>query len=193
MNLFNRYISNINVDFFKELCFEYGKIHTYKKKEYLLKEGDIFPFWGFIQSGVIRYSCTNHYEHKEYNVGFSFPNEFVADYPACIYAVKSELNVQALTACKICICPAEPLIQRFEETIESQQVARTVAEQLFFQTYARYLDMYRLTPEERYLKLLERHPEVLQLIPLKEIASYLNITPIHLSRIRRKQCFGDKA
>lgn len=46
--------------------------------------------------------------------------------------------------------------------------------------------MYKLTPEERYVKLLERYPEVLQLISLKEIASYLKITPVHISRIRRK-------
>ena len=78
------------------------------------------------------------------------------------------------------------LKQLFEETIENQRVARIAAEQLFFQTYTRYLDMYRLTPEERYDKLLERYPEVLQFISLKEIASYLNITPVHMSRIRSK-------
>lgn len=67
---------------------------------------------------------------------------------------------------------------------------RTNAEQLFLQTYSRYLDLYRLTSEERYLQLLERCPEILQLVPLKEIASYLKITPTHMSRIRRKQSFG---
>nr|WP_303776604.1 Crp/Fnr family transcriptional regulator [Bacteroides intestinalis] len=186
MNLFNQYIANIDMDFFKSLCLKHGKIHTYKKKEYLSKENDVFPFWGFIESGVIRYFCTNKFEHKEYNVGFSFPNEFVADYPACLYDMKSELNIQALTTCKVYICSSVILKQLFEETIENQRVARIAAEQLFFQTYTRYLDMYRLTPEERYDKLLERYPEVLQFISLKEIASYLNITPVHMSRIRSK-------
>lgn len=186
MTLFNQYISNINVDFFKQLCFKYGKIHVYKKKEYILKEGNIFPFWGFIESGIIKYACMNEFEHKEYNVGFSFPGEFVADYPACLYNLKSELSIQALTSCKIYICSADFLKERFEETIENQYIARIAAEQLFFQTHIRYLDMYRLTPEERYIKLLERYPEILQFISLKEIASYLKITPVHISRIRRK-------
>jgi cyclic nucleotide-binding domain protein len=100
--------------------------------------------------------------------------------------MKSELNIQALTTCKVYICSSVILKQLFEETIENQRVARIAAEQLFFQTYTRYLDMYRLTPEERYDKLLERYPEVLQFISLKEIASYLNITPVHMSRIRSK-------
>lgn len=186
MGLFNQYISNIDINFFKQICLKHGQIHRYKRKEHLTKEGEVFPFWGFVKSGIIKYSCINEFENKQYNVGFSFPNEFVADYPTCLYNMPSELSIQALTPCEVYICSSELLKERFEETIENQHIARTAAEQLFFQTYARYLDMYKLTPEERYVKLLERYPEVLQLIPLKEIASYLKITPVHISRIRRK-------
>ncbi len=42
------------------------------------------------------------------------------------------------------------------------------------------------TPEERYQQLLRQHREMVQRIPLKEIASFLRITPIHMSRIRKK-------
>lgn len=190
MSLFNPYISNIDIDFFKQLCLKHGEICTYRKNEYLSREGDVFPYWGYIKSGVIKYSCLNKFEDKEYNVGFSFPNEFVADYPACLYHMHSELNIQALTSCKIYICPSELLKQRFEQTMENQYIARNTAEQLFLQTYSRYLDIYRLTPEERYKILLERCPDILQLISLKELASYLRITPVHMSRIRRKITFS---
>ena len=71
-------------------------------------------------------------------------------------------------------------------------MARTAAEQLFNQIYLRYINLYRYTPEKRYIQLIERYPDIIQLIPLKEIASYLKITPIHLSRIRRKQTLGMK-
>ena len=54
-------------------------------------------------------------------------------------------------------------------------------------TDLRYTNLYRYTPEERYEQLLEKYRDIIQLIPLKEIASYLKITPIHLSRLRRKQ------
>lgn len=54
---------------------------------------------------------------------------------------------------------------------------------------SRYLDMFRLTPEERYQKLLERCPDLLQQVSLREIASYLGITPTHMSRIRRRLTF----
>lgn len=98
----------------------------------------------------------------------------------------SEVNIQALTPCRVYLCPADRLTQLYETDMEHQQMGRITMEQLFLDVFTRYLDMFRLTPEERYRKLLARCPDVLQLIPVKEIASYLHITPIHLSRIRRK-------
>jgi len=31
--------------------------NSYKKGEYISKEGDIFPYWGYIESGIIKYTC----------------------------------------------------------------------------------------------------------------------------------------
>ena len=72
---FNSYMSNIDIDFFKELCLKHGELRHYKKNEFILHEGDACSFFGFILSGVVKYSCTNRTENKPYNVGFSFPNE----------------------------------------------------------------------------------------------------------------------
>ena len=48
------------------------------------------------------------------------------------------------------------------------------------------ISMYSLTPEERYIDIITRCPDLLKLITLKELASYLLIRPETLSRIRRK-------
>ena len=176
MTDFNSYMGNIDTDFFRELCLRNGELRYYKRNEFILREGEVGSFFGFIVSGVIKYTCINQTENKTYNVGFSFANEFISDYPNCLYNIKSELNIQAITPCRIYICSSELLLQ----------------EQLFFQSYSRYLDLFRFTSEERYLQLLKKCPEILQMVPLKEIASYLKITPIHMSRIRHKQSFDSK-
>lgn len=44
MNLFNQYIANIDMDFFKSLCLKHGKIHTYKKKNIYQKKTMFFLF-----------------------------------------------------------------------------------------------------------------------------------------------------
>ena len=98
--------------------------------------------------------------------------------------------MQTVTSCELYICSAELLKQKLEEGAVGMQIARMAAEQLFMQSYTRYLNLYRFTPEERYLQLLKRCPEILQLLPLKEIASYLMITPTHMSRIRKSITLG---
>lgn len=187
MSDFNPYIKQIDADSLKELCIRYGELYIFRKGEYLIREGDVYPYFGFIETGIFKYVSVNKTENRQYNTGFAFPGEFVADYPACIYGMRSETNIQALTRSEIYICPSEQLTALYGQ---QSGIARINAEQLFLQTYSRYLDLYRLTPEERYLQLLNRCPDILQSVPLKEIASYLMITPTHMSRIRRKQLFG---
>ena len=159
MTDFNSYMGNIDTDFFRELCLRNGELRYYKRNEFILREGEVGSFFGFIVSGVIKYTC---------------------------------INIQAITPCRIYICSSELLLQEFEENKENQRIARIAAEQLFFQSYSRYLDLFRFTSEERYLQLLKKCPEILQMVPLKEIASYLKITSIHMSRIRHKQSFDSK-
>lgn len=53
-------------------------------------------------------------------------------------------------------------------------------------TYMRHLNIYRKSPEQRYLELCRDYPNVVEAVSLKDLASYLLITPVHLSRIRRK-------
>ena len=182
-------IKYIDTDFIKEICINRGRMIMFRKNEYFVKEGEAFPYIGFVDTGILKYTCTNMTEKKDYNTGFAFPNEFVADYPACLYNTLSTTNIQAITLCKVYICHSIELWLQYEHDIEGQKKARINAEQLFSQTYSRYLDIYRLTPEERYKELLERCPDILQLISLKELASYLKITPVHMSRIRRKITF----
>ena len=192
MSEFNTYMTGIDVDYYRNLCLEKGESHQYRKSEYIQKEGEIFPFWGLLESGIVKYICRNITEKKDYNIGFSFPGEFVADYPSCLYGIKSEISIQAVTDCKIYLCHSDILNHEYEYKPNGQRLARIVAEQLFNQTYLRYTNLYRYTPEERYEQLLEKYRDIIQLIPLKEIASYLKITPIHLSRLRRKQILNIK-
>lgn len=49
-----------------------------------------------------------------------------------------------------------------------------------------HLNIYRKTPEQRYIELCDLYPDIVKTVALKDIASYLLITPNHLSRIRRK-------
>ena len=61
---------------------------------------------------------------------------------------------------------------------------RRLAERLTCELYERMLQLYACTPQERYETLLQRCPELLNIVALKELASYLRVRPETLSRIR---------
>lgn len=190
MESFNSYLTGIDKDFLKLICMREGRLVRFEKDDYFTMAGQVSACVGYIVEGVFKYVCLSLSEGKECNTGFVFAKEFVADYPGCLYGQPSEISIQAVTACRVYVCDSDVLQSYYNEDVEAQRKARINAEQLFFQTYTRFLDLYRKTPEERYRELLHRCPQILQLVTLKEIASYLRITPVTMSKIRRKITFS---
>lgn len=80
----------------------------------------------------------------------------------------------------------EKLKNLFETDLELSNFGRVLADQFAYFTEQRFIDRLSLSATARYKKLIETHPEILQRIPLKYIASYLGITQVSLSRIRAK-------
>ena len=73
-----------------------------------------------------------------------------------------------------------------KEDIHIANWGRKFAESEFLQTEERLISLLFTTASERYMKLIQNNPELLQRIPLECLASYLGITPVSLSRIRAK-------
>ena len=78
------------------------------------------------------------------------------------------------------------LHELFKEDIHIANWGRKFAESEFLQTGERLISLLFTTASERYMKLIQNNPELLQRIPLECLASYLGITPVSLSRIRAK-------
>lgn len=74
----------------------------------------------------------------------------------------------------------------YETDLELANFGRILADRFAYFTEQRFIDRLTLSATARYKKLIENHPEIIQRIPLKYIASYLGITQVSLSRIRSK-------
>ena len=83
------------------------------------------------------------------------------------------------------------LQQLFNEDIGIANWGRRFAEREFLQTEQRLIPFLCTTASERYARLLEESPDMLQRLPLEHLASWLGITPVSLSRIRAKMKADD--
>lgn len=111
---------------------------------------------------------------------------FVGNYPAFQLEDQSNVDIQALCDSSVYMVTHQQLADFYETNNEHQKLGRRIAETLLWEVYDRMISMYSLTPEERYIDIITRCPDLLKLITLKELASYLLIRPETLSRIRRK-------
>ncbi|WP_303010517.1 Crp/Fnr family transcriptional regulator [uncultured Bacteroides sp.] len=185
MEDFNKYTSHVNYSPIVDFVLQQGKRIYYKKGDYFSRQGETCRMMGFVTNGSFRYCCTNN-EGERRIVGYTFDHSFVGNYPAFQLQDKSNVNIQALCDCSVYVIDYRQMADFYETNDDHQKLGRRIAETLLWEVYDRMISIYSQTPEERYLDIITRCPDLLKLITLKELASYLLIRPETLSRIRRK-------
>lgn len=157
----------------------------YNKDELLLKEHKTTKDTFVLESGYIRsYTFNQDGEEVTTNI-FSAPC-FVNDFLSFFKQQPTSENYQCLTHCKLWTMSYEKVQICFHTYPEFREFGRMMLVINYSNLHDRMLGMIKDTAENRYLKLMENHPDIFQNVPLKIIASYLGITDTSLSRIRRE-------
>ena len=157
-----------------------------KKKEVFLKINTIEHHISFIESGVVRLFIPKENPEKEITFGFSFKNQFISAYDSFLTQTPSAYQLQALTETTLLSITYHDLQAVYNNTQIGNLIGRLTAERLFLLKSKREQNLLNLTAEERYLKLFKERPELLKVIPLKYISSYIGVTAQALSRIRKR-------
>ena len=181
---FNTYIDHIEPDFWRELCVKEGKLLHFERGEDFAKVGQVARYVGYIKSGTLKYVAFS-VDGTEHVVGMEFAGEFVSDFPFSLSGVEARVSIVAATACDIYCFPVSEIAKRMKEDMMVKDIVMRSAEAIFSTVYDRYMDLYCKSPQQRYEELVSRHPDLFALFSLKDIASFLNITPTHLSRLRK--------
>lgn len=180
----NRYLEMNGIPQMRAWVIEHGVRKEYRKGEYFVHEGEPCHNVGYIESGSFRYTKWN-YKGQEQIVGYSFERDFVAEYAALQNDTPSRTSAQAIKDCVVWKVDKQ-IFNLFFEVCGIDGLRHTLDEVFFADIYDRLMSLYTDSPEERYLKLISDFPEILNLVTLKEIASFICVTPETLSRIRKK-------
>mgnify|MGYP006074976631 FL=1 len=175
-------ISKLDWDFFKSKL----QRRIIPKKTIFLKINEIENHISFIESGVVRLFLPKENPEKEITFGFSFKNQFVSAYDSFLTQKPSLYQLQALTEISILSISYTDLQEVYQTTQIGNLIGRLTAERLFLIKSKREQNLLNLTAEERYLNLFKERPELIKVIPLKYISSYIGVTAQALSRIRKR-------
>ena len=155
------------------------------KGELLLTEGKITKDTFILENGYVRSYTFNQLGQEVTTNLFSGPC-FVNDFLSFFKQQPTTENYQCLTQCTLWRMSFEKVQTYFHTYPEFREFGRMMLVTNYSNLHDRMLGLIKDTAENRYLKLLKLHPNLIQHVPLKMIASFLGITDTSLSRIRKE-------
>ncbi|HLP12955.1 MAG TPA: Crp/Fnr family transcriptional regulator [Flavobacteriales bacterium] len=163
-------------------CF---KTVSFPAKTLLIKEGEESKSIYFVARGSLR----SYYgqKDKEVTLWFGHEGDLVTCFRSVIKGEKGLENIQLSEDCTFYEIAYDVLNKLTQQFPEINQFYRKLMEESYLYWENRVMMLLFYTAKERYTKLTERSPFVLQRFPLSQIASYLGITQETLSRIRAEK------
>jgi CRP/FNR family transcriptional regulator, anaerobic regulatory protein len=161
-----------------------SKVKIFKKKEFLLQEGDRCDHITFVNSGCLR--LFYNVDGAENTIQFFFGDSWYTDYASLLTGQPTIENLQALQESEVVQFKKYDLYKLFDSMPVFEKVGRIFAENAYLAISQLNQMKTNEEPEIRYLNLLKTRPELVQQIPQHYIASYLGIKPETLSRIRKR-------
>jgi CRP-like cAMP-binding protein len=169
-----------------DLSEPFWQYHEYKKGEVFNKQRSVCQYMGFILQGVFRSYIIDGKTGEEKNVFLYSANGFVVTFKSFINQVPCDYHTQAVTDAATMQLHITDLMKLFKQSHEWSTFGRLLAQEAFNVVMTRVEGFMFKTPEERYLDLIQQHPEIFNTVPLYHISSYLGIQGPSLSRIRKR-------
>ena len=159
-------------------------IQYVKKGEFLTRNGEVCRQVSFINKGILRMYYL--VDGKEINMSFVPKFEYLSEYESFLTSQPSNANVDALEDAELINLSFDNMQLLYKSNPIFEKAGRKIAEMLYISISTAVTRLLTLTPEQRYQHILENEPYIIQSVPQYMIASYIGITPEHLSRLRKK-------
>jgi len=154
-------------------------------EQYFVRTGQQASSIAFVISGAMReYFIT--LDGKEYNKAFIFKGDTTGSLFDLLSQQSSIASIQATTETELLVANYKAFSELYDRFPCCQRLGRLQAQHLFMLKARREYEFLTLDAYARYQSLLTRHPDIELHVPQYHIASYLGITPVALSRIKKQ-------
>lgn len=159
-------------------------VRTVSKAQHILLPGDSVYELLFVCRGLLRFYYLSD-EGAESNKAFVAENTFAGPLAAAALGLPVIYGIEAMEETTLLICDYAAFTALYGEDPVFDHIGRKLAELILMRKELRTRSLLQQTALERYKDFVERHPSLIQRVPQYHIASYLGITEVSLSRLRR--------
>ncbi|HRE38443.1 MAG TPA: Crp/Fnr family transcriptional regulator [Chitinophagaceae bacterium] len=169
-------------DEFNSVLLPFIKIRKFDKRELLTKAGETENYFNFILKGLIR----KYYKkgRDEINTQISFEGHIIHSQESFHSRKPSEYFVEAIESSVVASITYDDLESVFARTQKMEHMGRLVITHTMILKDRWQMQLVKMTPRERFINFVTRNPELMQRVPQKYLASYLNIKPETFSRFK---------
>lgn len=156
---------------------------TLKKNSYLVRENETCRYFCFVESGILQHSIEVFNEEK--TTYLALRNSFTSSLFSFLNQSPSRKNIKAIADCTLWVIDLKNFKNLIENNAAFHRFYYNLIEKQICLIDDYRIDLLTLTPDERYQKLLQTEPKLLQEVPLHYLASFLGISTRNMSRIRK--------
>ncbi|MEP6950794.1 MAG: Crp/Fnr family transcriptional regulator [Ginsengibacter sp.] len=169
----------------EDICKSFLVPKKVRKKQYILQEGDVCKYSAFVEKGALRSYTVDERGH-EHIVQFAIEGWWISDMYSFITGEPSVYNIDVLEDAELLLLSNPSQEELLQKVPKFERYQRLLVQGAYIALQRRLVLSLSQSAEEKYTKLTNTYPDIIQRVPQHMIASYLGITPETLSRIRRQ-------
>lgn len=181
LNYLSKFVS-VSDDEFEQNFIPIIKVRRFGKKEYIIKAGEVENYFNFVIKGLVR----KYYKkvHNEINTQISTEGQIIMSQQSFLGRQPSEYYIETIEPSVIVSIKYEHLEELYNKSKKMERLGRLVVTYMMAISDSWQMQMIKMTPRERFLNFVMKNPELMQRVPQKYLASYLNIKPETFSRFK---------
>jgi CRP-like cAMP-binding protein len=181
LDFLNKFIP-LSLDEYNELILPCTTKRHFDKKSVITTAGEVESYINFIDAGLMRkyYKKAN----EEVNTQISYEGHIIHSQESFHSRTPSEYSIETIEPTQLTSITYECLEKIYSSSEKMQRLGRLVITATMVLKDKWQSQLVKLSPRERFISFVTRHPELMQRVPQKYLASYLNIKPETFSRFK---------
>jgi len=160
----------------------YFQARYFDKKTILLQKGDVEDHLNVVVKGLVRKFI--RVRGNEITLQLATEGHMIQSEVSFHMRTPSDVILEALEPAALVSMDYQAVQDALEKIPNAEQLGRLIITYMFIKKDARYYSQLKNTTRERFLEYMTQHPHMLQRVPQKILASYLNIKPETFSRLK---------